>query len=284
MMPRRTPAEEQAASSPVRRDSPSTFPPLSDILVFQKDEVLARVAKVRGWLVEVSSRDIELEFQTSVRFPEDDHLVFGMDALNGETQYAEINIDNFYRSSSGKVRVVGHSAGVVQDILNQPLHAPYLCPKTHTFRFAHPESLLRQLCGLGIVEEAFLDRVEVCPNCSGLPTFRPGCQHCGSPRTTLDRLIHHFACGYVGFVSEFEDAGRIICPKCRTKDLVVGADFEYIDGAHRCFDCAQHFEKPERIGHCLGCDFRFPAQQADLHDLMGFRPKRLDILAFSPAS
>ena len=47
-------------------------------------------------------------------------------------------------------------------------------------------------------------------------------------------MIHHFACAHVGPLREFEGAEGLTCPKCLTKKLVVGADYEFLDGVHLC--------------------------------------------------
>lgn len=123
----------------------------------------------------------------------------------------------------------------------------------------------------GELSEVLLDRVWVCPQCRALPSFRPACPCCGSAGVEHDRMLHHFACAFVGATSEFQltDEG-LSCPKCCTQRLMVGTDCEFLDGPFRCSDCDWSAAELEIVGHCLKCGFRFPAQQAVLEELVGF--------------
>ena len=123
----------------------------------------------------------------------------------------------------------------------------------------------------GELNEVLLDRVWVCPQCRALPSFRPACPCCGSAGVERDRMLHHFACAFVGATSEFQltDEG-LSCPKCCTQRLMVGTDCEFLDGPFRCSDCDWSAAELEIVGHCLKCGFRFPAQQAALEELVGF--------------
>lgn len=124
----------------------------------------------------------------------------------------------------------------------------------------------------GKLSEVLLDRVWVCPQCRALPSFRAACPCCGSGVVERDRMLHHFACAYVGSTAEFpvNDEG-LACPKCCTQRLMVGTDCEYLDGPWRCSGCDWNTAELEIVGHCLKCGFRFPSQQAVLEDLMGLQ-------------
>lgn len=122
----------------------------------------------------------------------------------------------------------------------------------------------------GELNEVLLDRVWVCPQCRALPSFRPACPCCGSAGVERDRMLHHFACAFVGPTSEFQlTEDGLSCPKCCTQRLMVGTDCEYLDGPWHCTDCDWSPAELEIVGHCLKCGFRFPAQQAALEDLVG---------------
>lgn len=132
----------------------------------------------------------------------------------------------------------------------------------------------------GELHEVLLDRVWVCPQCRAVPTFRPACPCCGSAGVERERMMHHFACAFVGPTSEFQlnDEG-LACPKCCAQRLMVGTDCEYLDGPWHCGDCDWSPAELEIVGHCLKCGFRFPAQQAVLEDLVGHHVDRLASLA-----
>lgn len=123
----------------------------------------------------------------------------------------------------------------------------------------------------GELSEVLLDRVWVCPQCRSLPSFRPACPCCGSAGVERDRMLHHFACAFVGPTSEFQlTEDGLACPKCCTQRLMVGTDCEFLDGPFRCTDCDWSAAELEIVGHCLKCGFRFPAHQAALEELVGF--------------
>ena len=155
---------------------------------------------------------------------------------------------------------------------------PVFDPQHLRFRSGVPASLLRAWESDGTLHKVLLDRVQVCPQCRSLPTFRFGCSACGSGCVTNDRMIHHFACAHVGPVQDFDEDGELVCPKCRARQLVVGADFEHLTGPYRCLDWGWSAAELEHVAHCLGCGYRFPASQAVLEDLVGFHAHRLDSL------
>jgi hypothetical protein len=91
-------------------------------------------------------------------------------------------------------------------------------------------------------------------------------------------MIHHFACAHVGPVADFETPQGLVCPKCRTRHIIVGADFEYLTGQYRCLDCGTSDTELEAIGHCLRCGLRFPGYQSAIHEIKAFHARRLDPL------
>lgn len=82
---------------------------------------------------------------------------------------------------------------------------------------------------------------------------------------------------------DFEVIGGVTCPKCRRRNLIVGADYEYQAGPARCADCHWSGTELEHIGECLRCHYRFPGQQANTLDITGYHVNRLDPLAFISA-
>ena len=125
-----------------------------------------------------------------------------------------------------------------------------------------------------------IDRVLLCPECGGLPTFRNGCPACGSARVNSPKMIHHFACAHIGHVEDFELAGELVCPKCRTRRMVMGTDFEYLQGPYVCLDCNRSDVALQSVGHCLSCGLRFPAHQAAEKELIAYHVNRLVPLDF----
>ncbi|GIW80308.1 MAG: hypothetical protein KatS3mg105_2115 [Gemmatales bacterium] len=184
----------------------------------------------------------------------------------------------------GEIRFGGAIGGVGEAILNGD-HLS-LCYRygPNKLDLVFSQSVLDAWAEVGVLQQTGVDLVQLCPRCLGLPTFRPGCRNCGSARFTNDQLIHHFACAFVGPVQDFEHHGELRCPKCRTRGLIVGRDFEYVVGPYRCLDCHWHDMQLEQVGQCLQCRLRFPVGQAFLKEIPTYHVDRLDPLVVCQAS
>ena len=163
-----------------------------------------------------------------------------------------------------------------------PLHPSRLTPRFDPREFRYMTSLdaavLKEWVARGILRPRRVDRVLSCPKCEALPTFRKGCPQCGSANTEKGQLIHHFACAHVAPASEFA-ADSLICPKCQVQNLVVGADFEYLQGPISCRDCSWCEGELEVIAECLRCGHRFLADDAVEKEVFEYHVDRLDPMA-----
>ncbi|MFT7633361.1 MAG: hypothetical protein ACI87E_004416 [Mariniblastus sp.] len=168
--------------------------------------------------------------------------------------------------------------GYWNEILSCEQIVPVLDREQMRFLQPFPETNLASLCRVGAANSVPMDSVLVCPHCRGIPTIRTGCSMCLSNNVKASRMIHHFACANVDFVEAFEQEDELCCQKCRTRRMVVGADYEYLNGPEACCDCGQSSLTKIDIGHCLSCELRFPMEMAHEIELMGYRVKRLDIL------
>src|SRR5262249_53790826 len=131
------------------------------------------------------------------------------------------------RVAPGRIEMGGSFGGLGHEILRPENLVPTFHPPTLELSLGLPTELLERWERIGVLSSYLYDRVELCPQCHALPTFRQGCPRCGAARLTNERLIHHFACAHVGLVADFEVDGELVCPKCRTRQLVVGADYDY---------------------------------------------------------
>ena len=200
-----------------------------------------------------------------------------------------------YRFVSGvavSMRTAGNSAfevgiefrGYLHEVIQCEQIMPVLDTDEMRFHLPYPEPMLASLCKVGAASAISLDAVILCPHCHGIPTFRDGCSLCLSNNVKASKMIHHFACANVDFVENFEQGSELCCQKCRTRRLIVGSDYEYLDGPNMCYDCGQANLEKIQIGHCLGCEHRFPIETAYQMDIIGYRVKRLDILRLIGAS
>lgn len=171
--------------------------------------------------------------------------------------------------------------GVAEQVLSPDNLTPRLDLTTLEFRRGLDDATLEPWVRLGVLEEFDWDRIRVCPQCRGLPTYRLGCPQCGSARIDADRLIHHFPCAYVGPVERFQTRDGLQCPKCRLKELVVNSDYEHAAGPYRCRDCSWSNHELEHVAQCLRCQLRFADHEAHEVSLKGYHARRVDVLALA---
>lgn len=206
--------------------------------------------------------------------------VVGAECASRGRAFATLEIVS--QAASGEtLRVSGRWAiGSPDDVLTSEKLRPRVDPKTLTFVYGWSEETLNQWCRLGVVRQYLVDRVLLCDRCGSIPSWRNGCHVCGSGRIHRDRLVHHFACAHVGRASEFETAAGLQCPKCRTANLIVGSDYEFIEGPVECFDCGAKGGQPTMAAMCHRCHRRFSLEEAEERLLHAYHVERLDPLAF----
>ena len=213
---------------------------------------------------------------------------FGTRVVEGKRVVEGTRVVESTRAIKGTQKDIGHSelhlafAGSTYDLFQQNIIAPVLDRQDMKYRLPTSDAALKSLVAVGAAHRLSLDFVSVCPACQGIPTVRSGCGMCLSSHTETKKMIHHYACANVDFVEnfEFETNGRteIFCKKCRCRNMIVGSDYEYLDGPNDCQDCGQSNLELTKIGHCLSCSNRFPLETAHNLELIGYRVKRLDIL------
>jgi hypothetical protein len=242
--------------------------------------------RVAGHTTDIGLEGIGLEFQRNPNL-QTLGLVLNLAADNGPGCLG-VDVGNTQELDEDRCHIGGQFTGFANELLKPDNLTPRLNARRWQFELAYPETILGQWAQIGILEPVLWDRVQLCPRCQGLPTFRRGCISCGSIHVNNDRLIHHFACAHVGLVAEFEAhpavaPGELVCPKCRTRQLIIGSDYEYMTGPYRCRHCQWTGTELEQVAQCLRCQLRFPVQQAYEQELKGYRAHRLDPLALLPS-
>ncbi|MFN0021037.1 MAG: response regulator [Pirellulaceae bacterium] len=205
-------------------------------------------------------------------------LVVGVEGEDGQLHFATVDVRRSVPVPGG-LQVGGQFSSIDRDVLRPENMLPHLNPKSHRYETGLSTAALYKWAELGICRPILMDRILACPDCRAVPTLRRGCRACGSVRTASSQLIHHFPCAHVGMVQEFDQGGELVCPKCRQRKLVIGADYEYLSGPYQCLDCNWSDTQLELVGQCLACELRFPIQQAIEEDLIGYHVQRLDPLA-----
>ena len=238
--------------------------------------------RVAGVTSDLSLGGIGLELDASSL--DVSHYMVGIERRDGVLCYAGMEIRHTNPLSPLRLRVGGRIGGRGEELISPTSLTPAIDLSVMRIVRGAADEVLMAWCEIGVLLPVLLDWIQVCPQCRGIPTFRSGCRSCGSARLAAVRFIHHFACAHVGPVAAFESDGGLVCPKCRTRCLVVGSDFEYQAGATRCLDCHWSGSDLEQVGQCLRCAFRFPGRQAQSLEMIGYHVHRLDPLAFISAS
>jgi hypothetical protein len=234
--------------------------------------------RLLGVVRDVSAEGMGLEFSVA---DESSTLAFivGVTDPQGTLRFEGLEVRSAHLHGRDRVRIGGRFGGLSHDILCAANLKPTFDTSLLKFTLPFSEELLQRWAELGLLQRVLEDQVQLCPRCQALPSFRPGCPTCGSARLATDQFIHHFACAVVAPVADFLTETDLVCPKCKTRHLVVGSDFEYLHGANHCLDCHWGDTELEYVGQCLSCHLRFPGYQAFTLELYAYHANRLDPLA-----
>ena len=206
-------------------------------------------------------------------------LIVGVESSVGPSSFCAGTVVASKRNSRGMTEVHLRLGGYLHELLQNDLIFPVLDRSKMQFDLPFPERTLASLCKIGAAAAETLDNMLVCPYCQALPTLRTGCSLCLSSNVKASAMIHHFCCAHVDFVEAFETPDGLCCEKCRTRHLIVGSDYEYLDGPNHCEDCGKSNLEKMQIGHCLNCEHRFAMETATQLEIVGYRVNRLDTLA-----
>ncbi len=114
---------------------------------------------------------------------------------------------------------------------------------------------LEELSDLGVFQRTLVNRVHVCSSCDECHiNFREECPRCDSIDLKVERVLHHFRCGYTGLESEFGSGVELSCPKCRRELFQLGQDFDRPHETYVCKQCESLFEEPHIGAQCLSCE------------------------------
>ena len=207
-------------------------------------------------------------------------LVIGVEQKNGKYQYCAGTVASSRKVSPTTSEVGVQFCGYMYEVFESELLFPVLDPMTMKYTLPYPDSVMASICKIGGAVSIRLDSVLTCPSCGGIPTVRYGCAHCHSTNVSASTMIHHFACANVDFVERFEIGDELMCQKCRTRGMVVGSDYEYLDGPNTCSDCGEANLEKIQIGHCMSCENRFAFESAVEMEIIGYSVNKLDILVF----
>ena len=229
---------------------------------------------------DVAATGISLTVAANEAFPSRTVIV-GAESPTGGRAFATLQIAS-QAIEQDTLRIGGRWViGTTDDVLRPEKLRPRVDPRTLSFVYGWSEEILIKWARLGVLRQYLVDRVLLCDRCGSIPSWRMGCHVCGSGRTHRDRLIHHFACAHVDRASDFETADGLQCPKCRTANLIVGSDYEFIEGPVECYDCGARGGQPTMAAMCHRCHHRFSMEEAEERMLYAYHVERLDPVVFS---
>ena len=166
-------------------------------------------------------------------------LIIGVESSGGPLAFCAGTVVASKRNSRGMTEVNLRFGGYMHELLQNDLIFPVLDRAQMQFGLPFPDRTLASLCKVGAAAAEIFDSMLVCPHCQALPTLRNGCSLCLSSNVQSSRMIHHFSCANVDFVEQFETSDGLYCQKCRTRHMIIGSDYEYLDGPNQCEDCGK---------------------------------------------
>ncbi|MGQ4913344.1 MAG: hypothetical protein ACP6IU_01200 [Candidatus Asgardarchaeia archaeon] len=115
--------------------------------------------------------------------------------------------------------------------------------------------------------------VTACPKCSSFNlSTHYTCIYCGEAKLTQNPTIVHLKCGYVGFVSDFEEMHELVCPNCHEKLTIKKISEEWIAPGmwYYCNNCKKFSRKAKLIFTCLSCGHVFGIDQSKLVSIYSY--------------
>lgn len=110
----------------------------------------------------------------------------------------------------------------------------------------------------GLIYAEFNDKTHLCGQChTGYLSYREVCPKCNSANSESQDIIHHFSCGFVGPLSDFQNEidDALNCPKCNRTLRHIGVDYDKPSVLHECFNCAHKFQDFNVNARCMTCDY-----------------------------
>lgn len=122
----------------------------------------------------------------------------------------------------------------------------------------------------GYLTSNFMDSFYCCNSCkSNYLLIRESCPKCGSTSLGAEEQVHHFACGYVGPISDFykknsnslmNQSNSLECPKCNKTLQHIGVDYDKPSTMFLCTSCKNRFQNPVVLAKCTDCQTNTPVE------------------------
>ena len=108
-----------------------------------------------------------------------------------------------------------------------------------------------------------------CHNCSSIKITQIfHCPACNGSNFKQENLIEHYNCGNVSPEQSYNDD---VCPKCRDKIKILGADYKLLKNFYTCNECNEKFQEVATKFLCLKCNSQFKIEDAKWQTSFGYR-------------
>ena len=108
-----------------------------------------------------------------------------------------------------------------------------------------------------------------CHNCGSIKITQVfHCPACNGSNFKQENLIEHYNCGNVSPEKNYHDD---MCPKCRDKIKILGADYKVLKNYYTCNDCSEKFQEIATKFYCLKCNTQFNMEDAKWETSFGYR-------------
>lgn len=156
-------------------------------------------------------------------------------------------------------RDLGYNYPIVETIVGDPSGA---------------EALLNKLCEAGILGRKIYDKAIYCPKCGSTSiSVRYYCPHCKSFDIQKSMLIEHVKCGYMDVEGNFQEDGRLICPKCHEELKRADVDYRRAGVWCTCNECSKSFDIPAASHFCRDCHGDFTFEEILIKNIYSYRLK-----------
>lgn len=181
---------------------------------------------------------------TALQLVESSHPALARDAWSDDSMISllkaltESGVD-VIEPSLDPAHVYGHTYGHVAQVLGPEVNAL---------------ECLERLASEGLATRSLANRLRLCPVCSkGRINYRETCPQCGSIDVAHEDMLHHFPCAHIGPLTDFQNDGELVCPKCRKTLRHIGVDYEKPAGQFQCRHDGFIFAEPNVEAQCLTC-------------------------------
>ncbi len=131
--------------------------------------------------------------------------------------------------------------------------------------------ILEDLTERACLERKLYDKVHICPTCNRYNiNFREVDPQSRSVNIELQEMIHHFACGYVGPIGQFQQGLKLACPKCRAELRHIGLDYEKPAETFICNENGHVFTDPAVEAFCLACGDKFDPKDLIVRNIYSY--------------